>query len=366
MKKHLLTMSATDVLEKATTAFDKGDLDAQRDAANMVLENDGALKLMDVRMEHSSSIDVALMSRILSTRCYELREEYEEDRPKLWFMDLFRERNLFFEIRAGIQGYVSKVYDYTSGPVRFIGDKTDDWPTAGDRTYSGDLKKVKYFANSVEYGILELWQASCDGRDIIRERVENAFRDHDEFVECLIAMGAINHGIYGFMNHPSIPQVVAPATLGPLAPATDWPSKSPEEIMFDLRAAVDLVRSGSNYSINPDTAIVSDQRFSYAGVTQIGTNGDTILGRWANTQANTPNGGLQNIVPFVPYDNAGPGGTPIMTAGTFDSRYLEMGLMPARQLATEYHGAKWKIGFIGAAGSVDIKRPNRFVTMTGI
>jgi hypothetical protein len=33
---------------------------------------------------------------------------------------------------------------------------------------------------------------------------------------------------------------------------------------------------------------------------------------------------------------------------------------------TEYHGAKWKIPFLGACGGVSIRRPGRFQAWEGI
>ena len=365
--QHYLTMSATDALGRAQQAFASEDVSAQRDWARATLENAGALELIQSRVTHASAVDVDLMMRLLTTRCYELREVYEEDRPQLWFLDWFRQANLLYPLDRGVVAMVSRTRDYQAGEVRFIGDKTDDWPTEGAGSETAKLRNVKHFGKSIEYGILELWQAAREGKDINGERVRNAFYDIDVFIDHMLAAGAPMHGIYGFLGHPDIPVSVVPASVaGPGAPGTTWPDKTATEVLFDLSTARDSSRVDANYNDMADTAIMADNRYSYINAAEIGTNGDTILSRWIKNQATALNGGMKNIVPFVPYNNAGPAGSPIMTVGRFVRENLEFPLLPAVQLPTEYHGSKWKIGFVGACSSINIKRTGRFRTFTGI
>lgn len=364
--QHYLTMSAEDAVNHVHAAFQGTDVVAQRDWARNTLENAAALELIQSRVTHASAIDVDLMARLLTTRCYELREVYEADRTPLWFLDWFRSAGLLYELDRGVVAMVTRTRDYQAGEVRFIGDKTDDWPTEGGRTESAALRNVKHFGKSVEYGILELWQAAREGRDIIGERVRDAFYDMDVFIDHIIAAGAPMHGIFGFLGHPDIPVSVVPPTATPPALATQWPSKLPGEVLFDLNAARDQSRVDANYNETADTAIMSDARYSYINAAEIGVNGDTVLSRWVANQASAVNGGMSRILPFVPYDTAGPGGTPMMTVGRFTRENIEFPLLPAIQLPTEYHGAKWKIGFVGATSSIHIKRQGRFRSYTGI
>lgn len=366
---HHFTMSASDTITKVQQIFSAPNVHAneQRKWAGELLNNAAALELINHRMTHSLGTpeDIDLISRTIGTRTIEIREGYMKDRPHLFFMNMFQDRNLFYQVQQGTTAYLTRVTDYASGPVRFIGDKTDDWPTTGAPMVEPNMRAIKYFAKSVEYGILELWQAARDGRDIVGERVSHAFFDMDEFIDMLIAQGAPLHGFYGLIGHPDIPQNIVPASVAN-PPFTHWPSKSPEEIIFDLQAIRDATRLGSNYNTVADTLILSDQRYSYINAAQIGTNGDNILGRWLENERRSIVGGMTNILPFVPYDTAGVGNTPIATAGQFNSDTIEMPLMAPVRLPTEYHGSKWKIGFVGAAGSVHVRRENRMHTFTGI
>lgn len=365
MFRHHLMMSGADLWRLTGEAFKANDRKKQQEWARGVLQTPAALEFARTQIQNSSSVDVDLIARVLSTRCYELREEYEEDRPQLWFLDMFRSRGLLYPITRGVRGYVSTTRDYAAGEIRFIGDKTDDWPTSGGHTMEPTLKEVKYYAGAVEYGILELWQSSYEGKDIVAERVRDKFVDFDEFVETLIAQGAPLHGFYGFIGHPDIPvNVVPPSVINP--PFTEWPDKTPEEVVFDFQAMRDTTRLSSNYNTMADTLILADNRYSYVNAAQIGTNGDNILSRWLENERRSAVGGMTNIVPFVPYDTAGPGDTPIAMAGRFTRENLEMPFMPPEQLPTEYHGSKWKIGFVGAAGSVNVKRSGRFQQFQGI
>lgn len=359
-RKHHLTMSAADVLGRVHTAYaaTATDHQAQIDWGQELLANASALELMNSRITHSNAVDVDLLSRVLATRCYQLRDDYELDRPKFFFLDMFRNRGLIQPLDRGVVAYVNRVSDYQVGEVAFIGDKTVDWPTEGGRMTEANLSMVKHFGKAVEYGILELWQTARDGRDIVSERVRDAFYDIDAFIEYLLAHGAPLHGVFGFLNHPSIPQnAVAGAT---------WLLKTPEQVITDLQIMRDSTRIASNYNEIADTAIISDSRYSFIGSAQIGTNGDSILARWLANQTASVNGGLSQIVPFVPYDTAGAASTPIATVGNFTRQNVEFPLLPAIQLPTEYHGAQWKIGFVGAASSVNVKRKGRIQTWTGI
>lgn len=368
--QHYLTMSPSDAVAQAHTAFSVTNsapvVAEQRDAARSILENAAALELIMGRITHASSVDVDLMLRLLTTRAYELRETYEADRPPLWFLDWFRGAGLITPLDRGVVAMVSRTRDYQAGEVRFIGDKTDDWPTEGGRMETGKLRAVKHFGKSVEYGILELWQTAREGRDIISERITDALYDIDTFIDHLLAQGAPMHQIFGFLGHPDIPVSVVPATATPPALATQWPAKTPTEVLFDLNTMRDFSRIDSNYNAIADTAILSDIRYSYINAAEIGTMGDTILSRWMKNQTSAVNGGMGRILPFPPYDTAGPAGTPQITVGQFTKENIEFPLLPAQQLPTEYHGSKWKIGFVGAASSVNIKRSGRFRTYTGI
>lgn len=363
--KHYLLMSASDVVARTMQAFSAPDGKEQGEWAGALLENAGALELMRTRMAHSSTVDIDLISRVLATRCYQVREIHEEDRPKLFFLDFFRSRGLFQPLEQGVSMFITRVRDYQAGEVRFIGDKSDDWPTEGGHSENAKMQRVKNFGKAIEYGIFELWEGARDGKDIVAERTRDALYDIDVFVDYLIANGSPLHGIYGFLGHPDVAVNVVPASAIN-GPATDWPTKTPEEIIFDLQVMRDSTRVASNYNEIADTLILSDKRYSFINAAQIGTNGDSILARWLANQAASVNGGLSNIVPFVPYDTAAPGSTPMAVAGNFQRPNIEMPLMPAQQLPVEYHGAKWKVGFAGATGGVNIRRQGRFQAWQGI
>ena len=260
---HYLTMSAPDAIARVQHAFAGNDVAAQREWARATLENAAALELLQSRITHASSVDVDLMLRLLTTRAYELRETYEEDRPPLWFLDWFRNERLIYPLDRGVVAMVSRTRDYQNGEVRFIGDKTDDWPTEGGRMETGKLRAVKHFGKSVEYGILELWQSAREGRDIIGERITDALRDMDVFIDFLIANGAPMHLIYGFLGHPDIAVSVVPASVVPPL-GTTWPQKTPSEVLFDLATMRDTSRVDANYNSMADTAIMADSRYTCA------------------------------------------------------------------------------------------------------
>jgi hypothetical protein len=315
-------MSAADVVAHTLQAFTSGDAKAQTEWSAGILTNANAMELLNSRITHSQAAEVELISRILATRAFQIREEYEVDRPQLWFLDMFRSRGLLFQLQQGVTRFISNITDYQVGEVRFIGDKTDDWPTEGGRNTMPKMTHVKHFGKAVEYGIIELWEAARDGRDIIAQRVRDAFYDIDVFIDTMIVGGAPLHGFHGFLAHPDIPVNTVPASVAN-PPNTDWPSKTPDEVLLDLQLIRDSTRIASNYTEIADTVILSDMRYAHISARQIGESGDSILSRWVANQQAATNGGLKNIVPFVPYDTAGAGGGPVAVAGNFVAANIE-------------------------------------------
>lgn len=375
--KHYLKMSASDVVTSVYQVFAAPSTETsatdRRDAARGLLENAPALELVNHRMSNSTATDVDLISRVLTTRAWDIRDDYNRTPPKNFLLDLFlpasennpEGRGLVSILDPGVQAIVRNITDYSPGEFRFIGDKTDDWPTEGDGARAPRIDGVKYVGKSVEYGILELWQAARDGRDIVGRRIRNAYTDYDRFLDRLIAVGAPLHGIFGFLGHPDIPtSTVVPSVVN--GPATDWPNKTPGEVMFDLADMRDAGYSDLQYMDVPDMMLVSAKRHSFISSARVGVTQESILSRWIADQAALPNGGMRTVLPFQPYDTAGPGGTPIATVGSLTSENIEFPMLPLTQIPTEYHGAKWKIGFVGAASSVLIRDTTKFRTWRGI
>ena len=365
MPKHYLRSTASELLGTLATAYSKGDFRSDEVSelrADLFRDRDLAQYAI---LHNNVDMDSNFIGRLLGDRCIEIRETCMVDRPKNFFLDLFRDRNLFYDIQPGQIGSIFRTEDYGNGDVRFIGDKVDDLPTTGIKETTSRIVKNKYFGKSVEYGRLELWEAACSGRDIVADRIRQVEIDTDHFLECLIVAGALPHGFHGFVGHPDIPVLTVPASVSN-GPATDWLSKSPEEVLVDFQLMVDTIRAGSNYMISPDTMILSDMRYSHVNTSLLGVNGQTILSRWIDNVSNTPTGGLNNIIPFPPYDTAAIGNLPMATVGIFERQYIEMGYMVPRQLETQTHALKWKIPFVGAASPINIKKKNRFASFDGI
>jgi len=333
------------------------DLAEDRKWANEALTNPNALEVFH------NQFDPQVVGEALETRAWEIRETYEEDREPLWFLDMFRDRGLIAEIQPGQRGDLIGIDRSYGGEIRYISDKTDDWPTSGGSDREYDVNHYKYYAGSVEVGILEQMQAAREGRDLMSERMRMKLRDIDEFNDSAIAIGSPLHGIYGFALHPNIPTQVFPVGAGA---ATQWNTKIPQEIRFDIQLAMEAVRTGSLYNVTPDIFMMADSSYTYISTIQTSPEGRTFLSQLADDFDALPWADPNLITPFLPFDTAGAGDTPIAMSGVLNRETVEFPMMPTMQLSPEYHGAKFKIGMMGAHGSVRIKRENRFHRFTGM
>lgn len=359
------TKSASDIVGLANSAFRTGSEKDQADWSRELMQNSAALEFLSTRMQNGITTDTELMGRILAIRCIEVMEDCIKDRKPLFFLDMFRNRSLIREIQPGRMTFMQKITDYAAGEVRVLGDKVDDLPTTGGRDTETKIKKAKYVGKSVEYGLFEQWEASCEGRDLLAERLRDAMVDFEEFFNWFIANGMPLHDLFGLQGNPDIATntVVASAVNGPL---TDWPNKTPEEILFDLNAMADIAYAGSNCNVRPDTILLSMLRYRYLSTAQIGTVSTSILKRHLADIECSGLGGLSNFIPFDPYDQAGPGDTPIALVGPFERDSIELPMMAPMQLAPMYHGLHWKIPLVGAVGSVCVKKEGRYYEWQGI
>ncbi len=359
------TRSAVDVVNMANSAIRSGSAKDQTDWSRELMQNSGALEYLAQRMQNGITTDTELMGRILAIRCIEIIDECIKDRKPLFFLDMFRDRGLFRQIQPGRMTFMQQIMDYAAGEVRVLGDKVDDLPTTGGRSKETKIKKAKYVGKSVEYGLFEQWEASCEGRDLLAERLRDAMVDFDEFFNWFIANGMPLHDLYGLQGNPDIPTKTVVASADN-APATDWPNKTPEEILYDLNVMADVAYAGSNCNVRPDTILLSMLRYRYLSTTLMGTQATPVLKQHLADVECAGLGGLTNFIPFEPYDQAGPGDTPIAMVGSFDRGTIELPIMAPMQLAPMYHGLHWKIPLIGAVGSVCVKKEGRYYEWQGI
>ena len=302
-------MSPKDIADKALSfangsfkpSGDKAeDLKESRKWAHEFLTHSGAMEFANANYDQNH------IGRVIATRGWEIREMYEEDRLPLWFLDMFRDRNLITPIQPGERGHFSGITRNFGGDIRYIGDKTDDWPTSGgiDREYRAN--NYKYFAGSVEVGLLEQWEASRSGKDLFEERLNLKLRDIDEFNDSAISVGAPLHGIHGFIMHPDIPNLTVPPGISTL---TDWPNKTPAEIRFDIQLAMETVRTGSLHNSVANMLMLSDLRYTYLSTLSVTPEGRSFMSMLAQDFDTLPWANSDIIQPFVPFDTAAAGNT---------------------------------------------------------
>lgn len=353
----IATTAAQHMTNAMVTGDAAADLTAKRQWANELLTNQDAMQFAH------SQFDPQVIGEAIDTRAWDIRERYEEDREPNYFLDFFRDRGLLHPINPGTRGDISAITSRNDGEIRFVADKTDDWPTStgGETDYKANF--YKHFGGAVELGIFEAMEAANQNRDLLSERLRAKLSDIDKFLDEMIALGAPLHGIYGLATHPDIPSQVVPAGVSGF---TDWPNKLPGEIKFDLQLAMETIRTGSKYNATADILMMSDLRYTLLATMSVTPEGRSFLSQLSQDFSQLEWAKPEAIKAFTPFDTAGAGDTPIMLAGKMTKETIEFPVMPTMQLAPEYSGTQWKIGMFGMCGSVNVKRPNRIIKQEGI
>ena len=370
-------MSLTDKIEFAASVFNSvnyspfHDVSAQvehdrREVAYDLLQDPSFMNEQSIT--YHVGIDPNLFGKIIETRGYEVLETIDADREPLFMLDMFRDRNLLRQVDRSTMHFLWKERERQVGEVRFMADKADDAPMHGGTAEGWCTSTVKKFFNSVMYGVCELWEAGPQAGSLIEEKFGHALLAHDEFLNHTLTYGARKHGINGLINHPEIDKLsVVPGCQEELPypdlPPTHWANKTAAEIMFDIKQMNKASRIKSCYNAEATDIVMSDALYDMLDCMIVPDSGACSLLDLLAKRNDSLN---EKLRPFVPFNDAGPGGMPIAMAGTFVQSNIMAPVMAPTRLEPVWHGTKWKFAVVSAVGDAIIRRPNRLCCWTGM
>jgi len=167
------------------------------------------------------------------------------------------------EADPGAENIFYRQYDQ-SGIAKIISNYADDLPDADvvGKEYSATVKTL---GASYKYSIQEM-RAAIYGNVPLEQRKANAARRAIAQKENKIAFfGDADSGLVGFFNAPNVTSVTIPATG--TGSATQWVSKTPDQILYDMNLVANTVVSTSLGIEEPDTLLLPLAQFNYVAST---------------------------------------------------------------------------------------------------
>lgn len=265
----------------------------------------------------------------------------------------------------GTVGFESKEIHYI-GEARIIGDYVDDLPTA-DIEMTEKLSPLRVIGASYEVSFLEEERARKGGINIEDSRLRASLRAHEVTHNRIAFLGAVNWGLTGLINHPSIPLVNVPPGASTLS---DWLNKTPQEIRFDIvNMAVTAIENATELDLKPNRFLIAKDRYDYIKVLAYSVNDaksvlkviiEDLIDEGVINSAT-------DIIPMKELNTAGPGDTPIMIAMNAQREYISYRLPEESQtLREKWEGTHWRVPIVSATGGTDVKQPKAHAVLTGI
>lgn len=168
------------------------------------------------------------------------------------------------EVDPGAENIFYRQYDQ-SGIAKIISNYADDLPDA-DVSVKEYSATVKTLGASYKYNIQEM-RAAVYGNVPLEQRRANAARRAIAQKENKIAFyGDSATNLVGLFTAPNVTSVTIPASG--TGAATQWSSKSPSQILYDMNLVANTVVSVSLGVENPDTMLLPLSQYNYVASTQ--------------------------------------------------------------------------------------------------
>lgn len=201
----------------------------------------------------------------------------------------------------------------------------------------------------------------------LHTRFPEVMRKACEFhVEGVFFYGDESVGFLPWLDYPGVPETVAAVGAGG---DTEWESKTPDEIVFDLNMALASVWVNSRQVHMPNWVGLPSGHYGYIASTPRSANSDTTILEYflkSNICANSGRG--QVTVEPLPYlDDAGASGAARMISGEKkEENFLMPFSLPFALLAPQFEGFNINLFAEYKFGSVHMPYPAAYLFTDGI
>ena len=247
------------------------------------------------------------------------------------------------------------------GMAQVISNFADDLPRA-DVFGKEFTQKVKSLGVSIGFNTQEIRAASMANVPLETMKSDAQRRALREKESKIAWNGDADSGLIGFLDNVNIPQVAAPNGA---AVASEWSTKTPDEIIADVLAIVTKIREDSKGTFSGDTLLLPiDQYNLIAGTPRSATSDMTIL-EFLTKPGNTY--GLA-LIDWLPDElDAAISGEDIAVLYQRDAEVLEQRIpLELQLLPVQERNLEFVINGEARNGGVVVRYPIATVILTGI
>jgi hypothetical protein len=174
------------------------------------------------------------------------------------------------EINEGATSYVHRMMEPV-GEAIVISNYGNDLPRV-NTVMREEVKQLKDIGNSYSYSIKDIASARMTGANIDGDRAyasrEAIERKHNE----IFWWGLAEFGLYGALNHNSIPRFIFSVALNS--------ASDPDDVVNELNAYVNSVNALTKTTAFVDTLVLPADEYAYVMSTPRSPNSDTTIGQF--------------------------------------------------------------------------------------
>lgn len=169
----------------------------------------------------------------------------------------------------------------------------------------------------------------------------------------------------GLLNTPGVAVTNVPNGAGG---QPYWSSKTPQEILADLNAALVANWANTGYALMSNRVGLPPSAFAYLSSTLVSTAGNQSILAYllANNIALTQAGSTLEIVPMKWATTAGVGGVGRMIVYSKDYNIVRYPQVPVQRTPLQYHGIHQSVNVYGKLGVVEVVRPEAISYWDGV
>jgi hypothetical protein len=228
------------------------------------------------------------------------------------------------------------------------------------------------WGREVKYTILELESAAKMGRPIDAQKIEGLQLNHQMDIDEQVYVGDASLNVGGLLNNPlvtNVSNVPNGALLSPL-----WSSKTPDEILADINAAITSAWTASGFSVMPDRVLIPPTQFGYISTQKISNAGNVSILRYVldNNILKASGKGELTILPVKWLTGAGAGGNigvsgpDRMVVYTKKKDFARFPMTPLQRTPVEYKSIYHAFTYFCRLGVVEVVYPETIGYRDGI
>jgi hypothetical protein len=254
------------------------------------------------------------------------------------------------------------------GKAEFLSGKAFDMPYAdtlmGQHSHAFHLAGIGY-----EWSTQELQRAAKLGRSLTSDKAAAADSIAQAFLYSIAMTGKApgaatsEKNWTGLFNNASVPTANVPADG--TGATTTFSTKTPDLVLRDINAALNLVESGTNETHVANTLVLPTSIYNYVANTRVTDTGTSIL---AFLRANNSAGEGLTIKRSRSLETAGAGGTKRMVAYDNNRDVVQFHLPGPHEFLPAFQKSSmvYEVGGIMNVGGTEVRAPKAIVYRDGI